>query len=155
MFIPPDVRVGVTLRAGVVYYFVDENFVATHPHFFVALNSNPQEDGKVLLLCAVTLDIKVLQTKEALGRVPNETLFDITPDQCSLFRHPTLFDCNEVIDKPTKYLVDKLSEGRLEIRGDLPPEILIKLQKGVVASKHVERRYKRLITLPDSQSGTL
>lgn len=145
MFIPPDIQIYATLRPGVVYYFVDENFVATHPHFFVVLNSNPHEDGKVLLLCAVTLDIRVLETKIALGRMKNETLFDVTSSECSIFRHPTLFDCNEVIDKPTAYLIEKLSRRRLEVRGNLPAHLLAKLQRGALLSKHVDRRYKKLI----------
>lgn len=148
MYVPADVQIGATLRAGVVYYFVDECFVAKHPHFFVVINSNPREDGKVLLLCAVTLDIKVLQTKEQLGRVANDTIFDITPEKCSLFRHPTLFDCNEIFEKSMSYLIDKLENRRLEIRGDLPSDLLQKLQKGALISKYVDRHHKKLITLP-------
>ncbi|MEW6488967.1 MAG: hypothetical protein AB1578_13755 [Thermodesulfobacteriota bacterium] len=50
IFIPPEIRVGATLRPGSVFYFAEESHTGDTPHFFVVLNHSPRTDEVLLLV---------------------------------------------------------------------------------------------------------
>lgn len=145
MDIPPEIAIKSTIKPGSVYYFYEESFKTAHPHYFVVLNTKPLEDDVAILVCAVTLDIKTIEAKERLGYKRGETLFDVAPSECPLFKRPTLFDCNVVFLKTLPVLIEKLNNGDLALKGTIPDELLKKLRLGALASRQVEHRYKKLI----------
>lgn len=146
MEIPPEIAIKNTIKPGSVYYFCEESFKTAHPHYFVVLNTKPLEDNLAVLVCAVTLDMKTIEAKERLGYKRGETLFDVAPSECPIFKHPTLFDCNVIFIKTLQVLIEKLNNGDLVLKGKISDELLEKLKIGALASRQVEHRYKKLIT---------
>lgn len=144
MDISAHIRLMSTIRAGSMYRFAEETFKTSVPHYFVVLNINPKATNVAVLVCAVTLDIKTIETKERLGYA-RDTLIDITPEQCPLLTRVTLFDCNKLYVKTLPVLVDRLERTMLEVVGEVSAEVLDMLQDGALKSSHVERYLKGLI----------
>ncbi len=144
MDVPAEIQIKATIKSGCVYYFVEESFTGTKPHYFVVLNNKPLEDGVVILVCAVTLDISVIERAQRLGQA-KETLIDVTPQDCALFAHPTLFNCNSVFVRSIDDLVTKLKDHKLRMHNPVDVDLLRKLREGVLASKEVTKKVKKLL----------
>lgn len=144
MEIPSDIRIKAGIKPGVVYYFSEESFGNDEPHFFVVLNRDPLSDVFIYLTCATSQVEKVKYRIENLG-LPQETMVLVSNGDCSIFKKDTAFNCNNVFSKNIEYLIGKLEENKLQIRGELSPEILKKLINGVRKSPEVERKIKKRV----------
>lgn len=144
MDVPAEIQIKSTIKPGSVFYFQEESFRSVKPHYFVVLNSSPLVADALLLVCAVTIDIKTIERCERLEYEP-ATLVSATPEDCPFLKHPSLFDCNSAIARPLSVLIAKLKAGKLKRFGAVSPELLEKLREGVLASRVVSRKDKRLI----------
>ena len=144
MDIPDDIKIKATVKGGAVYYFVEESFVGSGSHYFVVLNKNPIVDDGLVFVCAVTLDIDVIERITPMN-YGIETLVQATSVDYPLLKHPTLFNCNNIIVQPVEVLVNKLQARALSLKDPVPDGLLNKLRKGVLASKHVSEKVKRLL----------
>lgn len=146
MQIPPEIHIRVTVKEGTIYYFAEESFDSSEPHFFVVLNRNPLTDEILILVNATT---KIGRRRKVRRRLPPETLVEITPTDCCVLRESSLFDCNSVTEKTVDTLVEKLSNQELKVCSEvLKPELLQKLRSGVLASPIVIRTHKALLREP-------
>ncbi len=141
---PADKTIRLTLKGGAVYYFVEDSFVGKGPHYFVVLNKQPIADDGLVFVCAVTLDIDAVTRVERMGYA-RETLIDVTSADYALFTRPTLFDCNNIVVQPINVLVEKMEAGELLVKDRVSETVLVKLRQGVIASRHVSEKIKKLI----------
>ncbi|MFA6522345.1 MAG: hypothetical protein WCT24_02000 [Patescibacteria group bacterium] len=144
MDVPAEIQMRATIKCGSVFYFIEESFVGDKPHYFVVLNRFPLLDDGLILICAVSLDMHVIERVEQLG-YERVTLVDVTPEQCALFQRPTLFDCNTVITKPMGVLIQKLRNQTLRRCTSISEELLEKLREGVLQSRQVSEKVKKLV----------
>lgn len=140
--VPPEVAIRSTIRLGSVYYFPEDSFQSSEPHYFIILNTNPLEDEAIFLVCASS---KINKVKQHRSTCPYETLVEITPDQYAGFRVATIIDCNKVFERSVEQLVDKLLKKKLKIKNEMATSIVEQLRRGVMNSPLVERRIKALL----------
>ena len=101
--VPPEVAIKATIKSGSVYYFTEESFPSTEPHYFIVLNIDPLKDRVVFLVCASS---KIEKVKRRRLHCPSETLVIISPVQYAVFKYETVIDCNSVFEKPVDLLVE-------------------------------------------------
>lgn len=143
--IPANIRILATIKRGSVYYFNEENFISTEPHFFVVLNKNPKNNNILILACATSQTERRKEIAQKL-KFPKETLVEVSPSEFSFFNKNTLFDCNCVIEKSTQSLIDKLCNNCLEIcNKDMPDYIVKDIIKGVLLSSQVPEGSKKIM----------
>jgi len=143
--IPAHIRILATIKRGSVYYFKEDNFVSTEPHFFVVLNKNPKNNTVLILACATS---QIEKRKEIARKLKflEETLVEVSPSDFSFFTKSTLFDCNNVIEKSVQSLIDKLCNNCLEICSiNMPENVVNSLIKGVLASSQVSEKNKKIM----------
>lgn len=134
MRIPPEVSIKASIRPGSVYYFPEESFQSSDPHYFIVVNLDPISDVAILLVCASSQLEKVRQRRVTC---PGETLVHVNPSQYKGFTKPSVIDCNYVIEKSVDQLVDKLSQGRLQIKPEMDLSLVGTLRSLVVFSSIV------------------
>ena len=134
-----------TVQKGSVFYFVEDTFETDRPHFFVVLNDDPKNEKILILVCAVTLSVKVAFLYEKFKYL-RETMVDVTPSLCSFLKHPSIFNCNSPIEKSFLVFIDKLKDGKLKHVGEVNQELLSKLRDGVLASPLVTKECKKLLS---------
>jgi hypothetical protein len=145
MDIPADARIRATIKTGSIYYFEEETFSSSEPHYFVVLNEKPLGDKVLVLVCASSQIEKRKNAIKKLG-LPLETLVEVSPLQCASFTKETIFDCNTVIEKPIQAVIEKLEQEKLRVCTDeLPEEIITLLVQGVIASPQVPEYCKKMI----------
>jgi len=140
----PETKIKSMIREGSVFYFSEETFTTDAPHYFVVLNKSPLTDPSIILVVAVTLDIKVVERIEKTN-LPRETYVDINPDDCSFLKSSTLFDCNNIFTKSIDELAEKLNQKKLKIINRIENPIIERIKKGVLVSPLVTREIKNLI----------
>ena len=142
MEIPDDIQIKSTIRLGSVYYFPEDTFSSPEPHYFIVLNTDPLSDTIIFLVCASS---KIDNVKRRRMTCPGDTLIEITPEQYPHFKFDTIIDCNSVMEKTIDQLVEKLSQGTLEMKTEMDVSIVEQLRAGVLNSPVVERRIKLLL----------
>lgn len=140
--IPPEVQIKSTIRPGSVYYFTEESFSSPEPHYFIVINTNPQSDTAIFLVCASS---QIPRVKTRRKMCPSQTLVEIDPGQYPDFKWPSVVDCNHVAEKNIDQLVEKLSEGKLKFKTEMDVILVEQLRDGVMQSPMVERRIKVLL----------
>ncbi|MEK7187831.1 MAG: hypothetical protein AAB691_03235 [Patescibacteria group bacterium] len=131
-----------TIEAGVVYYFSDPNIISGEPHYSILLNHTPQKETFLIFVPATTLDI---WSATAAGKHPKETVIDLNPDQCKFLKHASLFDCNRPIVRHINVLTTKAVTGSLKIKGKVSVDIVERLRLGVLMSRLVTGKIKKLL----------
>ncbi len=132
------------MQAGAVFYFVEETFKVSRPHYFVVLNTPSAKTGNLVLVCAITLDLKVADRCTKLG-FARETFVDVTPADYSPLKHVSLFDCNSPIVKPLEVFTQKITTKKLKSCPTISPSLLARLKFGVLASPMVSPKIKKLL----------
>ncbi len=140
--VPPEVAIKATIKPGSVYYFVEESFASTEPHYFIVLNKTPIIDKLILLVSASS---KIENVERIRRNFPSETLVIISPAQYTVFKYETIIDCNTIFEKPIDHLVDKLTQGELQLKDEMDQRLVGKLREGVIASPLIEEYIKELI----------
>ena len=141
--IPPEVQIRATIRPGSVYYFPEESFQSPEPHYFIVLNTDPQLDSVILLVCASSQIDKVRRRYKRI--CPIETLIEVTPVQYPGFTVNSIIDCNYVLEKSIDQLVEKLEQEKLKLKEEMNISLVGQLREGVISSPIVERRIKALL----------
>ena len=139
--IPPEI-IRASIKAGSVYYFPEESFSSSEPHYFVVLNRQPHTDEVIVLACGSS------QIEKTLRRRPNrppETFVIISPKEYEDFQVETIFDCNRTNDRILDVIMRKYSEGSLKVKTEMNMALVERLRKGVIASREIESRIKALL----------
>ena len=146
MDISARIQILAGIRTGAVYYFIEDSFPSSEPHYFVVLNKNPRTDELLILVCASSQVDKRIEIAKKLG-FPTETLVIISPSEFSLFKKQTVIDCNRALEKTSRSLIEKLEQGKLKICTELMPvSIVEKLILGVLASSQVSEKVQRILS---------
>ncbi len=138
--VPPEAAIRATIRPGSVYYFVEESFKSTEPHYFIVINNKPLEDKVVLLVCASSQIDKVRQRRKTC---PEETLVYIDPTRYSDFSGDSIVDCNSIHEKTVEQLVDKLARDELRLKSEMDVSLIEQFRQGVLTSHLIEHRIKK------------
>jgi hypothetical protein len=142
---PARVSILSAIKKGSVYYFEDDQLSSTEPHYFVVLNSNPHTSEVLFLVCASSRVEKKKKIAQRLG-FHSDTLVFISPAEYKLFTRETVINCNDVFEKSSQSLIEKLDGGKLGLCLELmPKDIIQKLIKGVLASNQVARGIKEIL----------
>jgi hypothetical protein len=144
--ISADVKIQVTLCKGAVYYFVEPTFADTdQPHYFVVLNEKPLNDTTIVLACATSQIQKRRKFVESRN-LPETTLVEIVPGAYKHFSLPTIFNCNDPLEKTKESLVLLLNDNKLNPFLDpIDSKIVADICRGVHDSPLVENRIKKLL----------
>ena len=142
MKLPWEIK--VSLRPGTVYYMRDNQLSSAEPHYFVVVNGNPIGD-EILLLAVASSQIE--KVKRRYKRESDSTLVEISPAEYTDFTKDTIIDCNHVFTKSLLDLCDQWQRKEITPKGDIPSEILKKLQQGVIESRLVSPADKDKIQL--------
>jgi hypothetical protein len=140
--IPPDVQIKAILKPGSVFYFDDAALSSSEPHFFIVINKTPISDHLLLLVCSST---KIAKTKYRSLNYPPSTLVEVSPSEYPDFSQDSIIDCNRVFPRSVQQLINKLSDGKLKLKSEMPGKIVILLRQGVLDSPLVEEALKRII----------
>lgn len=146
--ISPEIKIQTTLCKGAVYYFVEPSFTSTNEgHFFVVINETPQTDSSIILVCATSQIQKKKKFVESRG-LPPETLVEVVVGQYKHFQVPTVFNCNDPLEKTKESLIQLLDEKKLNPFWDAIGEEIVKdIRRGIHLSPMVENRVKKIIPL--------
>ena len=142
MEIPDDVVFETVYKKGAVFYFVEEEFSSTEPHFFIILNHSPQAQ-KVFILAIPSH--RVMATYYRRPEATVETLIQVSPTEYEGFTKDSIIDCNRVMVKSITEIKDKHQAGKLRLKPDFPDNLLKKLVNGVKSSPLIEKRLKDLL----------
>ena len=150
MKVPADVRIKSNIRTGAVYYFPEDDFDSDEPHYFIVMNVDPLNDTFIYLLLSSARIDKVRQRR---WNCSSNTLVEISPKEYKGFPRQSIVDCNKVYEKSIDVLINKLSEGALELKPKMNERLVEKLRQGIFYSDIVEKR-KRLRICSDSDEQT-
>lgn len=146
MDIPPKIHILATIKTGSVYYFSDEKLTSNEPHYFIVLNQSPSSDEFLILVCASSQIEKRKRIIKQL-KLPEKTLVFIFPSECPIFSKKTVIDCNQVFEKTSQTLIEKLKQKNLKVCTDvIPNKIIQKLIQGILASPQVSRKIKQMLS---------
>ena len=108
--ISPDARIKATIKPGSVYYFTEDSFGKTSPHFFIVINNDPLNDEALFLVCATS------QIEKCKKRRKNkqETLVEIKCSEYQDFTCDTIVDCNNIFIKSIDVIIEKMKNGNLK-----------------------------------------
>ena len=121
MNIPARIRILAGIQPGSVFYFEDEEFTSTEPHYFVVLNNNPKTDELLILVSASSQVDKRKNVAKKLGFSP-ETLVVVSVLEYPFFTKETIFDCNRAKEKKVQSLIDKLAQNKLKVCTEFMPK---------------------------------
>jgi hypothetical protein len=145
--IPPEAKVNwlrANLKAGSVYYFSDDSFSSTDPHYFIVLNPDPLNDPFLALVCASSQIDKVRRRSSHLSLA---TLVRINPDQYTDFTVPSIIDGNYVHQRSIGELERKIRRGALEIKADMDMTLIKKIRTAVMLSTMIEEEVRDLFLI--------
>jgi hypothetical protein len=109
------------------------------------LNKNPRAEEFLILVCASSQIKKRRSVAQKLG-FAKETLVLVSPNEYKHFSKDTVIDCNKVIEKNSRSLIEKLEGGKLRPCSEsMSKEIIEKLVSGVLASNQVAEGIKKMI----------
>ncbi len=140
--IPPEVAIKSTIKLGSVYYYPENSFHSSEPHYFIVINIDPQKDKIIFLVCVSS---QIEKSKNRRRTCPIETLVEISPDKYPGFKVNSIIDCNYVRETNVGQLVDKLLRKELQIKSEMNEALVRKLRAGVLSSPLIERRVKTLL----------
>ena len=122
--IPPEIQIKTTIQPGSVFYFPEETFTSDDPHYFIVINKNPLTDDVLLLVCSSS---KIDSVKSRTRHWPGTSILIRQPEYVG-FTVDSIVDCNRVFSRKIDHLVQKLSEGRLEVKPRMDIAIVEKLR---------------------------
>lgn len=140
MTIPWEIR--LTLRPGTVYYMEDRALTSVQPHYFVVVNGDPLGD-EILLLTVASSQIASVQRRRR--NEPASTVVAVAESEYADFSKDSIIDCNQVFSKSLSDLCAQWKRKEIVPKQDIPPEILAKLQQGVLDSRLVSDADKQRI----------
>lgn len=106
-----------SIQPGSVYYFSEESFSSTEPHFSIVLNHSPTDDGMRLSVCPSSRPDSV---KGRRKYQPIETLVEIRMGDYLDSTSDSIVDCNTIIEKTIGELAVKLSRNLRNASGAIP-----------------------------------
>ena len=98
-----------------------------------------------LSLFARPLKLKKTEKRVALRGLPIETAVKIKETDYAGFTKDSIIDCNTVLQKNIDQIVEKLRNGELKIKPDMPKNIVEKLIDAVRKSPMVTQEVKSLL----------
>lgn len=144
MQLPPEVQIKNGIRPGSVYYFHEETLTSAEPHYFVVINHEPRSEELILLACSTSQIDKKREFIKSRG-LPEETLVEISPADYPDFRKQSAINCNSVFEKDKRYLISKLKDNTLKIKGIINIAIVEKIRAGVLASPLISNKIKKML----------
>ena len=142
--IPDEIRIKATIRQGTVYYFPEDTFSSNEPHYFIVLNHGSNTTDLIILVCSSS-QIEKTEKRVALRGLPIETAVKIKETDYAGFTKDSIIDCNTVLQKNIDQIVEKLRNGELKIKPDMPKNIVEKLIDAVRKSPMVTQEVKSLL----------
>jgi hypothetical protein len=139
MQIPPEAAIKATIRPGSVYYFPEESFTTSEPHYFIVVNKDPFTEELVILVCASS---KIEAVRKRRKSCPPETVIEIGPKHYPELRVDSIIDCNYVLEKSIDQLVTKMKTGQLKLKTEMNISIVERLRQGILSSPVIEKRIK-------------
>jgi len=136
------VQIKASIKPGSVYYFPEETLKSKEPHYFVVINRDPLTDTVLLLVCASS---QIPKVKRRRRECPPETVVHISPSQYSDFTTPSVIDCNDVFERSTNQLIEKLRNGKLKIKTEMSIPLVEQLRAGVLKSNLVKQGTKAIL----------
>ncbi len=140
--ISPEVIIRKSIRPGTVFYCKDDRLSSPESHFFIVINHDPLQDQLILLLCASS---QVENVQRLRSSQPEETLVEIKPGDYPDFNKYTIIDCNEVFPTEITKIIEKYASGDLKIKTDMDSGIIDLLRYGVLHSKMITGRIRKLL----------
>ncbi len=140
--VPPEVAIRSTIKSGAVYYFTEDSFTSSEPHYFIVLNSDPLNEQVILLVCASSQIDKVRHRRK---NCPAETVIEVNSVQYPGFSVDSIIDCNSILQVTITKLVEKLSKRELRLKTEMDPSLVEQFRKGVLASPMIEGQIKNLL----------
>jgi hypothetical protein len=140
-----DLKLRLTLREGCIYYFPERSLTSPEPHYFIVVNSDPLAQ-KVLLLSVVTSQVASvkLRRKDCL-----ETLVELAPAVCDVFRKPCIVDCNDLTEVTLAEFNSRFVAQEIRyFDKDLPAPLRRALRKAIHASAMLSDELKALVAKP-------
>ncbi len=136
----------LTLRTGTVYKMKTRAVRSDKPHFLVVLNCSPLSD-QVIVLGVFSSQIEKSRTRVKLQGLPPETLVEVSPEEYSELRVPSVVDCSTPVQMPTENFYKELADkDKLEkLCDDLPEALCQRIINAVKACNTVEECIKRLL----------
>lgn len=141
---PPDklpLELKLGLRTGSVFYFPARELSSTEPHFFVVLNCDPLGQ-ELLLLTVFTSQIEKVRLR---NRERPETVVEFGPADYAPLNRPTAVDGNAIFRRSLIEMADLVRSKEVRYHPDIPPTLLERLRKAVLASPVIEDEDKELI----------
>jgi hypothetical protein len=142
--IPPDVIIKTTIQLGTVYYFPEESFSSSQPHYFVVINKDPVNDTVIFLVWASS---KIEKVRERRLGCHADTLVEITPTDYKGFSIPSIIDCNKIMEIDINKIITRFSQNTLQIAPEMDPAIVNRLRQGVLKSNRIDNRIKLLLDI--------
>ena len=143
MALPPRFDIRATIQPGSVYYFHDSNLTSPDPHYFIVLNTSPQTDRVLLLVCSSSQ----LQTVRKRRAMRPETIVEISPREYHDFTKDSIVDCNTVFERSIRELQQKYDSGQLRVKAVIAPGVLEKLRDSVLESDMVDGEVQDMLIL--------
>ena len=131
-----------SIRPGTVFYYKEDRLSSPEPHYFIVINYKPDEDQLILLLCASS---QIEHVHILRNNAPDETLVEIKPGDYSDFTKYTIIDCNEIFPTEIATIIQKYSQKTLTIKDDMDGGIVELLRDGVLRSKTITGKIKKLL----------
>lgn len=136
------------LKPGIVFSFENEKFKGKGkytPHFYVLLNTPKENEEWMLLTVHATSSIKLFEDIEK--HEPAGTLIYVKEDEYEPFeKERSVFDCNILTIIEKDIFIKKYKDDRITfMENDISSSIVLKLQKGVLSSRKVPKKYKKII----------
>lgn len=137
MKIPADIQIKATIKAGSVFYFVEEALSSDDPHYFIVLNHHPLTDEILVLVCSSS---QINKVKERVRRrqFPESTVVEIFKREYPDFTKDSVIDCNEVFPRTLGQLIEKLTQGELKLKTIMGRDLVDKLRQAVLDSPKVK-----------------
>lgn len=142
MDIPPDVAIDGLIQKGSVYYFTNDKFASTEPHYHIVLNKDPLNDEIILLAVSSS---QIENVKRINRNNPPETIVEISHSEYSEFSKDSIIDCNSPIISDKSELRNKYQIGKLKLKGIMDSDLVDSLINGVLNSRTVVNSIKNIL----------
>lgn len=144
MKVPTDVILSISLKPGAVFLYSDDNF-PDKKHFFVVLNKVIEDITSDLVLVCATSQVQARTQFIQSRNLSLETLVIVQDRDCDFLNKESAFDCNSAMLRPLAYLKSKLDEDEVPTVQQIDDQLLEKLQNGVLKSRMVSEKIKKLL----------
>lgn len=144
MKVPTDVIISISLKPGAVFLYSDDDF-PDKKHFFVVLNKEISDNTSDLVLVCATSQVQARKQFIQSRNLGLETLVVVEDSDCDFLNKQSAFDCNSAMLRPIAYLKSKLDEDEVPTVQQVDTQLLSKLQNGVLKSRMVSEKIKKII----------